>query len=106
MVSYSVEQRRAELGSIRMALGATASNLQSMVLRQGLTPVLIGLASGIAAAMALGQILRGLLFGVNLADPLTIAGVAGLLLTVAALACYLPASRATRTDPSTALRSE
>ena len=105
VVSYSVEQRRGEMG-IRMALGATASNLQTMVLRQGLMPVVIGLAAGIAAALALGRILRGLLFGVSLADPLTLGGVAMVLLAVSALACYLPAIRATRTDPLIALRCE
>ena len=105
VVSYSVEQRRGEMG-IRMALGATAANLQSMVLRQGLMPVAVGLAAGIAAALALGRSLRGLLFGVSLADPLTLAGVATVLLLVSALACYLPAVRATRSDPLTALHCE
>jgi putative ABC transport system permease protein len=68
--------------------------------------VVAGLAAGIAAALALGRILQGLLFGVSLADPLTLTAVALVLLAVSALACYLPALRATRTDPLAALRCE
>jgi putative ABC transport system permease protein len=105
VVSYSVEQRRGEMG-IRMALGATASTLRGMVVRQGLAPVGIGLAAGLAAALALGRVLAGLLFGVSFADPLTLAGVAIALIAVAALACYVPALRATRVDPVNALRYE
>jgi predicted permease len=105
VVSYSVEQRRGEMG-IRLALGATSAGLRRLVLRQGLTPVLAGLACGVAGAVAIGRILQGLLFGVKVADPLTLAGVAAVLLAVAAAACYLPARRVTRSDPLTALRYE
>jgi predicted permease len=105
VVSYSVEQRRGEMG-IRMALGATASNLRGMVIRQGLMPVLAGLAIGIAAALAGGKVLSGMLFGVQLMDPLTVIGVAGTLIAAAALACFVPAVRATRADPLNALRYE
>jgi putative ABC transport system permease protein len=105
VVSYSVEQRRGEMG-IRMALGATASGLRAMVLRQGLTPVATGLALGIAGSIAVGRILEGLLFGVSASDPLTIASVAAVLLTVGAAACYVPAARVTRADPLNALRYE
>jgi predicted permease len=105
VVSYSVEQRRGEMG-IRMALGATASGLRAMVLRQGLTPVAAGLVAGIAVAIAIGRVLQGLLFGVSAADPLTIASVAAVLFAVAAAACYVPAARVTRADPLQALRYE
>ena len=105
VVSYSVAQRRGEMG-IRMALGATAAGLQLMVIRQGLAPVLAGLAGGIAGALAVGRILRGLLFEVTPADPLTLASVAVVLLGVAAIACYIPAFRVTRADPLAALRYE
>jgi putative ABC transport system permease protein len=105
VVSYGVQQRRGEMG-IRMALGATASDLRSQVMRQGLTPVAIGLAAGIVAALAIGRLVSGLLFGVSFADPLTIVCVSAVLLLVAAAACYVPALRVTRADPLTALRYE
>lgn len=105
VVSYSVEQRRGEMG-IRMALGASSSNLRTLVVRQGLTPVLAGLAAGLVIAAALGRILSGMLFEVRLTDPLTLAAVAVVLIVVAALACYVPAWRATRSDPLNALRYE
>jgi predicted permease len=105
VVSYSVAQRRGELG-IRMALGATGSDLRGLVLRQGLAPVVIGLAAGLAGALALGRVLSGLLFGVSSTDPLTMSVVAAVLLIVAAAACYVPALRATRSDPLVALRYE
>jgi predicted permease len=105
VVSYSVAQRKNEMG-IRVALGATGSDLRSLVLRQGLAPVVIGLATGLAAALAMGRVLSGLLFGVAATDPLTMGTVAAVLLTVAAMACYFPALRATRSDPLVALRYE
>ena len=105
VVSYSVEQRRGEMG-IRMAVGATASNLRGLVVRQGLAPVAIGLAAGIVAALAIGRILSGLLFEVKLSDPVTLATVAIVLTAVAAIACYVPAQRATRSDPLRSLRYE
>jgi predicted permease len=105
VVSYSVAQRRGEMG-IRMALGATGGDLRSLVLRQGLSPVLAGLVAGLVASIAVGRILSGLLFGVSVADPLTMIVVAAVLLAVAAAACYVPALRATRSDPLTALRYE
>jgi len=105
VVSYSVAQRRGEMG-IRMALGATGSDLRALVLRQGLTPVVIGLATGLAGALAAGRVLSGLLFGVSSTDPLTMSVVAAVLLIVAAAACYVPALRATRSDPLVALRYE
>jgi ABC-type antimicrobial peptide transport system permease subunit len=76
-----------------------------MVLRQGLTPVLAGLVAGVGASLAAGKLLTSLLFGVQPTDPLVIAGVSVLLLIVAALACALPARRATRVSPVSVLRS-
>jgi putative ABC transport system permease protein len=105
VVSYSVAQRRGEMG-IRLALGATSADLRSMVLKQGLAPVLIGLLAGIAAALAMGRVLEGLLFGVKATDPWTLLGVSALLIGVSAAACYIPALRVSRADPLTALRYE
>jgi predicted permease len=105
VVSYTVAQRRGEMG-IRLALGATAVNLRTMVVRQGLAPVVIGLACGIGGALALGRVLEGLLFGVKAYDPWTLIGVSSLLIGVAAAACYIPAMRASRADPLSALRYE
>ena len=105
VVSYSVAQRKNEMG-IRLALGATGSNLSGLILRQGLTPVVIGLAAGILGALAIGRILSGLLFGISFADPVTMTTVASVLLAVGAAACYFPARLATRTDPLAALRCE
>jgi putative ABC transport system permease protein len=105
VVAYSVARRRNEIG-IRMALGGGRSQLLWLVLRQGMAPVVFGLAVGVAAALLLGQAIRGLLFGVRPSDPLTIAGVAMVLLTVGALACLVPARRATGRDALEALRFE
>jgi predicted permease len=104
ILAYAVQKRAAEIG-IRITLGARAAGLVVMVMRQGLTPVLAGLAAGVAAAVAVGKLLGSLLFGVKPADPLVIAGVSLLLLLVAALACVLPARRAARVSPITVLRA-
>ena len=105
VVSYSVTQRTNEMG-IRMALGATQGDIRGMVLGQGLAPVAIGLAIGALASLGLDRVLGSLIFGVSAHDPLTFASVALVLALVAALASYLPARRATRVDPLTALRYE
>ena len=105
VVRYSVEQRRLELG-IRIALGANLRDLFRMVLRQGMAPVLVGLGGGIVAALLTGRLIASLLFGVASSDPLTLAAVAIVVASVALLACYLPARRATRVDPMIALRNE
>jgi putative ABC transport system permease protein len=91
---------------IRLALGADRGNVLKMILRQGMTPVAAGLAAGIAVALAVGQLLESLLFQVSARDPVTIAAVALVLLAVAAAACGIPARRASRLDPVTALRFE
>jgi len=105
VVAYSVEQRRHELG-IRKALGAPDSRLRNMVLRQGLLPVFLGLAGGIAAAFFLGRLIASLLFGVDPFDPQITAAVAFVIIAVSLVGCWIPARRATRIDPMVALRYE
>jgi putative ABC transport system permease protein len=105
VVAYSAGQRTHEFG-IRMALGAEPRDVLHMVLSQGLRLALIGVAIGIVAALVLTRLLTTLLFGIQPTDPLTIAGVALLLTTVALFACWLPAHRATRVAPTAALRWE
>jgi predicted permease len=105
VIAYSVAQRHQELG-IRTALGARFSDLQQMVLRQGMTPVLAGLAAGLFASLLTGRLIENLLFGVHSLDPLTLAVVALLVLAVALAACYVPAHRAAKVEPMVALRYE
>jgi predicted permease len=105
VVSYSVAQRTSEMG-IRLALGASSSGIRTLVLRQSLPPVVLGLGAGVVASLALGRVLSTLLFGIGVGDPVTIAGVIALLSAVAIVAAYIPARRATRVDPITALRYE
>jgi predicted permease len=105
VIAYSVAQRRQELG-IRSALGARVSDLQRMVLRQGMTPVLAGLIGGILAAIATGRLVESLLFGVRPLDATVLGIVTILVLTVALVACYLPARNAAKVDPTVALRYE
>jgi putative ABC transport system permease protein len=105
VTAYSVSRRTRELG-IRMALGAQRREVSGLVIRQGMTPVLIGLGMGLAAAFFLTRLMSSLLFGVSTNDPLTFAGIALLLVTIALLACWIPARRATKVDPMVALRCE
>jgi predicted permease len=105
VMALTVSQRTHEIG-IRMALGASASGVLRLVLRQGLTLVFVGLALGVAGAFALTRMMSTLLFAVEPTDPLTWLAVALALAAVAALACFAPARRATSIDPLTALRSE
>ena len=105
VLSYAVTRRTAEMG-IRMALGAKRSDVLRMVLGQGMLPVLVGLAAGGAAALAVGRYLESLLWNVSPRDPVAF-GVSGtLLLLVSAAACLIPARRATRVNPIDALRFE
>ncbi len=105
VMSYTVGQRTREMG-IRLVLGASPGGLQGMVIRQGLRVALIGLAIGAAGSLALSRVMQTLLFEIQPTDPLTFIGVTALLATVAVLACYLPARRASSVDPMTALRYE
>jgi predicted permease len=105
VVSYAVAQRTQEIG-VRMALGARSADVLALILRQGLTTTLAGVAFGVAGSLAAARAIQSLLFGVTPTDPLTFIAVAGSLVVVAGLACYLPARRATKVDPMTALRYE
>jgi predicted permease len=105
ILALTVNQRLNEIG-IRVALGAKPGDLLAMILRQGMTLVLIGLAIGLASAMGLTRLMKTLLFEVQPTDPLTFAGVSLVLGAAALLACYVPARRALRIDPLRALRSE
>ena len=105
VMSYSVSWRVHEIG-IRMALGANRANVLGLIVRQGMTLTLIGLAVGLVGAFLLSRVMTSLLYGVSPTDPLTFAGVSLVLLSVAVLACFIPARRATRVDPIVALRTE
>jgi putative ABC transport system permease protein len=104
VVSFSVSQRTQEIG-VRMALGAAKGEVLLMVLREGMSLVLIGLAVGVAGALALSRLMTGLLYGVEAGDPTTFGLMAALLLAVAVVACLAPARRAATVDPVVALRS-
>ena len=105
VMSYAVGQRVHEIG-IRIALGARAGDVLSLVLRQGLSLALVGIAIGLMGAVWLTGAMKSLLFGVSPNDPPTFVIVSGLLLAVAVAATYIPARRATKVDPIVALRYE
>ena len=105
VLAFSVSSRTSEIG-IRMSLGADASRVKGMVLREGGTLVLIGLLTGVVGALLASRLMRGLLFGVGPNDPLTLGAVAVVMMAVGVAACWLPAARAARVDPAVALRAE
>jgi len=105
VVSYAASQRTQEIG-VRMALGASRSEILRLVLGRGLVLVGGGLATGLAAAFAVSRLLSNFLFNVSPSDPVTFVGVPLLLGGMALVASYIPAFRATRIDPAVALRSE
>ncbi len=105
VVSYSVTQRHHEIG-VRMALGAGAGEVRRMILMQGLMTVGLGLLLGLVAAFGLTRLIATLLYNVSPSDPPTYASVAIVLTVTSIVACYLPALRATRVDPSSVLHQE
>jgi putative ABC transport system permease protein len=105
VMAYSVAQRSREIG-IRMALGARAADVRSLVVNQALRLGATGLTVGMAGALAVTRVLNSQLFGVTASDPLTFAAVSAALIAVLVLAAYLPARRATRVDPLVALRAD
>jgi len=105
VASYSVLQRTSEIG-VRMALGARPGEILAMIMRQNILAVITGVLAGLGLSLALTPLLSRLLFGVRPSDPVTITAAGVLLFSVGALACYLPARRATRLDPIAALRYE
>jgi putative ABC transport system permease protein len=105
VISFSVSQSTREIG-IRVALGAQRWDVLRLVMGQGMILTLAGVMLGLAAAYGLTRVMAGLLFGVGATDAMTFAGVAVLIVAVAALACYMPARRATKVDPLVALRYE
>jgi putative ABC transport system permease protein len=105
VVSYTVACRTRDIG-LRLALGATRQDIMRWVVSTGMRPVVIGLVIGLGSAIAIATALRGVLFGVAPTNPVALGGVAGLLLATAAVACYIPALRASRMDPVVTLRGE
>jgi putative ABC transport system permease protein len=105
VMAYTVAQRTREIG-VRMALGADPSNVQRLVVRQGMQPALIGIAVGLVGALAASRLIASLLYGVSTLDPVTFVLVPLFLAAIALLATYLPARRATRVPPTVALQSD
>jgi putative ABC transport system permease protein len=105
LTAYSVSRRTREIG-LRMALGADRGNILRLVVGRGLAIAATGVALGIPGALGIARLMRGMLYGIGPSDPLVFAGVAGLLIAIAAVASYVPARRAVRVDPVVALKYE
>jgi len=105
VTAYSVAQRTQEIG-IRMALGAEGQQVRWLILRRGIIQLAIGLTLGLAGAVGTGRLLQGMLVGTGAADVLTLVSISLVLVSVAMMACFWPARRATRLDPVKALRYE
>ena len=105
VIAYVVVQRTHEIG-VRVALGAGAGQVIGLIVRQGLAMTAIGLMLGLVGAVRVSRLLESLLVGIGASDPVTLAAAVGLLTAVAALACYIPARRATNIDPLIALRAQ
>jgi ABC-type antimicrobial peptide transport system permease subunit len=105
LMSYTVEQRTQEIG-IRLALGAEATQLRNMVVRQGMTLALVGVVIGLGAAWGVSRLMESLLFGVKPRDPIVFVAVPLALAAVALLSVWVPARRALRVDPAVALRHD
>jgi len=105
VVAHSISQRVKEIG-VRMAIGATQTDIRQMVLREGMLPVLFGMMFGLAAALAVNNVLRSQLVGISPYDPVSMAGAPIVLTLIAVLACLVPARRALSIDPATALRHD
>jgi predicted permease len=103
VIAHSVNQRTKEIG-VRMAIGADASNIRHLIFREGMQPVVIGLALGLLASLAVNRVLESQLVGVSATDPITLASAGAVLIAVALLGCQIPARRAVRIDPASALR--
>jgi ABC-type antimicrobial peptide transport system permease subunit len=105
VMSYAVSQRTREI-AIRMALGATRREVLRLVLREGLGVTMLGVAIGLAGALAMSRVMAGYVYGISSTDPLTFVAASLVLIMAAFLASYFPAHRATRVDPTAALRYE
>jgi len=105
VTAYTVTQRQQEIG-LRMAIGASRGDVLKLIIRQGMSLMLVGLAAGLLLSLCLTWVLSSLLFSVRAYDPVSLLGAAVALALVALIACSLPAWRATRVDPLVALRYE
>jgi len=105
VTSYGVAQRKTEIG-VRMALGANRGQVMGMIMRNGMTTIAIGLVLGVVLSVALTRLMGGLLFAVHASDPLALSGAAFILILAALVAIFIPARRATKVNPMTALRYE